>query len=149
MSTSIDNLPNLDDLERADSNMRPYNIQQTSPNYLGAQFLDREHATKVDKFVRPPYTLNPSSGMVDNGYLGGSEITDDFFEIPPKKEEPQMFIPQPSTRNYAELTCIDFANHFHTCPICSKFYKNDKTVYIIVIIVLLLVCLILLKKILD
>ena len=46
-------------------------------------------------------------------------------------------------------TCIDIANHIASCPICSKFYNNDKTIYIIAIILLALICILLLKKLLD
>ena len=48
-----------------------------------------------------------------------------------------------------ELSCMEIARHVKNCPICSKFYDNDKSVYIIVIILLVIFCIILLKKILD
>lgn len=48
-----------------------------------------------------------------------------------------------------ELSCMEIARHVKHCPICSKFYDNDKSVYIIVIILLVIFCIILLKKILD
>jgi hypothetical protein len=47
------------------------------------------------------------------------------------------------------LNCIDVANHIQSCPICSKFYNNDKTLYILAIIILSIVCLLLLKKVLN
>lgn len=46
-------------------------------------------------------------------------------------------------------SCLDFAEHCANCPICSKFYNTDKTIYIIAIVVLLVICLILLKKVLE
>ena len=48
-----------------------------------------------------------------------------------------------------ELSCIDVANHIKSCPICSKFYENDKSMYIIVIIILLIICIILARKFLE
>jgi hypothetical protein len=56
---------------------------------------------------------------------------------------------QHSQHQPRELSCIEIARHVKHCPICSKFYDNDKSVYIIVIILLVIFCIILLKKILD
>jgi hypothetical protein len=47
------------------------------------------------------------------------------------------------------LNCIDVANHIKSCPICSKFYENDKSIYIIVIIILVIICIILARKVLE
>jgi hypothetical protein len=46
-------------------------------------------------------------------------------------------------------SCLSVAEHIASCPICSKFYNNDKTIYIIAIVVLALVCILLLKRVLD
>ena len=46
-------------------------------------------------------------------------------------------------------SCLDVAEHIANCPICSKFYNTDKTIYIISIVVLAIICLLLLKKIVD
>ncbi len=48
-----------------------------------------------------------------------------------------------------ELSCIEVANHIKSCPICSKFYDNDKSMYIITIIILIVICIILIRKILE
>ena len=45
--------------------------------------------------------------------------------------------------------CIDIHNHVTQCPICSKFFKFDNSVYIISIIVLSIICILLLKKVLN
>jgi hypothetical protein len=49
----------------------------------------------------------------------------------------------------ANFNCVDIAKHIQDCPICSRFYNNDRTVYIIAIVVLSIVCLLLLKRILN
>lgn len=46
-------------------------------------------------------------------------------------------------------SCLDVAAHIMNCPICSKFYNTDKTLYIIAIVFLLVVCIILLKRIMN
>ena len=46
-------------------------------------------------------------------------------------------------------SCLDVAEHIANCPICSKFYNNDKTLYIVAIVILAVICVILLKKVID
>ena len=46
-------------------------------------------------------------------------------------------------------SCLDVSGHIENCPICSKFYNNDKSVFIITIIILVIICIILLKKVLE
>jgi len=65
---------------------------------------------------------------------------------------PQMIEPyqQINTSNLANgPSCIDVAEHIATCPICSKVYNCDKTLYIVTIIILSIICLLLLKKVLE
>jgi hypothetical protein len=47
------------------------------------------------------------------------------------------------------INCIEIARHIEGCPICSRFYNNDKTMYIIVIVILAIVCLLLMKRVLN
>jgi len=49
----------------------------------------------------------------------------------------------------SHISCIDIARHIKSCPICSKLYENDKSIYIIGIVFLLVICIILLKKIIE
>ena len=48
-----------------------------------------------------------------------------------------------------QLNCRSLIEHFTTCPLCSKYFKNDNTVYIIIITILTIILAILLKKILN
>jgi hypothetical protein len=50
---------------------------------------------------------------------------------------------------FGSPSCLDVAEHISKCPICSKFYNTDKTIYIIAIITLAIICILLLKKVLD
>ena len=43
-------------------------------------------------------------------------------------------------------SCIDVAEHIANCPICSKFYNNDKTVYLLAIAALVIICILLANK---
>ena len=51
--------------------------------------------------------------------------------------------------DYRRLNCLDVANHIKSCPICSRFYDNDKTIYVVAIIILVIICIILMKKVLE
>jgi hypothetical protein len=46
-----------------------------------------------------------------------------------------------------QLNCVDIARHIDTCPICSRLYDTDKTLYILAIIGLLILCFLMVKRI--
>ena len=68
---------------------------------------------------------------------------------------PQPSHPQPSQQQFRhpgyiqQMSCLDIAHHVQECLICSKFYNNDKSVYIISIVVLAILCLLLIKKVMN
>ena len=74
---------------------------------------------------------------------------------------PKLNVPQPPPDFYQDvydqqinklpvtLYCLDVHSHIQTCPICSRFFKHDNSLYIIAIIVLSIICIILFKKILN
>lgn len=68
--------------------------------------------------------------------------TQDNFQLP---KQQHLSNPYPQQM----CNCIDIANHIKDCPICSKFYDNDKTVYIVIIVLLTIICLLLLKRVLN
>lgn len=67
--------------------------------------------------------------------------------------QPQIYdqyYPEPERRIYdSDLSCITIANHIKECPICSKFYNCDNSIYIVCIVLLIIVCIILLKRIIE
>jgi len=125
--TMIDALPDLQDLER---DMQPQAFPQQ-----GGLVPDSENTYK--KFIRGSHQMNPDSGMV-----GAQE----FYQQP----QPQ-FAPQAPPQPYPQqpFNCIDIVNHVQGCPICSRFYSNDKTLYIVIIVLLTIVALLLLKRVLN
>jgi len=89
---------------------------------------------KYKKFIRNSSQLLPESGMVP------------FYN--PQPDE----MPSHSKENNVtsqSMTCLDVHSHIMHCPICSKFFKFDNTVYIIAIVVLTIVCILLLKRVLN
>ena len=93
--------------------------------------------------------------VFQNGGYGASRMSNSHHatlgygneHLPPPPPSQEMYIPPPPMAPM--LNCIDVAGHIKDCPICSKFYKSDSTVYVIAIVLLAIVCLLLLKKVLD
>ena len=45
-----------------------------------------------------------------------------------------------------EITCLEIVKHVETCPICSRLFDTDKTLYVLVIIGLLIFSLLMVKR---
>ena len=129
--TMLDDLPNLEDMEAAG---------RSAP--LDPQIMDRPDATddKYMKYIRGSHRMMEQAGMDHSA------------------PQPQPYHPQPQPQPHhpvyhqpppPQFNCIDIAAHITDCPICSKFYGNDKTAYMIAIVVLSIVCILLLKKVLN
>ena len=106
--------------------------------------IDREQ--QLQKHIRPSYRMNTQSGMQPNN----PPYFQQEFQQPPPPPPQHMTqqIEQPPSR-YTNMNCLDICSHIKECPICSRFYNNDKTVYIIVIIALVIICILLLKKVIN
>ena len=90
-------------------------------------------------------TYNNSS---NNAYQGGTKSFRDSEPLMSMathapKPKPEYF------QNNEPINCLDICNHIKDCPLCSQFYNNDKTIYIILIVMLCILNLIFLKKILN
>lgn len=48
-----------------------------------------------------------------------------------------------------QFGCVDIAHHIETCPICSRLYDTDKTLYVLAIIGLLILCFLMVKRIIK
>ena len=57
--------------------------------------------------------------------------------------------PQPTHHLPPMMNCISIAQHIDTCPICSRLYDTDKTLYILAIIGLLILCFLMVKRIIK
>lgn len=128
--TMINDLPDLEDLEQ--------NSQMYQQNDHPGMYPE-----KFQKFIRNPHNSPPESGMYPQK---------EFYQTGPPINPPNS--PNPSNpsqyNNHAhETNCLDFNSHVMGCPICSRFYNNDNTIYIIAIVVLSIVCVLLLKKVLN
>ena len=107
---------------------------------------------RFHKFIRPSMgSPPPESGMAN--YSSSTP----YPSIPPSYGEPMLGpsmgapSPQPKVTQMPDgsPSCLQVADHIANCPLCSKFYKNDQTIYIVVIVLLAIVCLLLLKRVLK
>lgn len=149
--TMLDELPELEDLE----GVGDYHVQ------MDRHIMDRPNPQddKYQKHIRGTHKVNPQAGMQNmpgpmegygpaqsNSFHASLQPQEMIMQHPPPKMQEMPAI-QPN--NYMAISCVDIARHIQECPICSKFYHNDKTVYIIAIVVLSIVCLLLLKRVLN
>lgn len=127
--TSIDELMNLDSGDEG--------------NYQG--MIPDQHTRSMSKFIRGDVKANFLSGANGGGppaHYNGQEMN----MLPP---HPAMVAaPQPPMPDLV-ITCPMIFEHIKGCPICSKFYNSDKTMYVIAIVLLSIVCIILLKRVLE
>jgi len=132
--TMIDDLPELQDIE---SKENPHSFPY-------GENLPPAVIDKYQKHIRQKHIPSSQSGMgMSSPYM------ESFSTGPPKEHmhiDTESAFVNPSLDS---ITCLQISHHIKDCPICSKFYSNDKTVYIIAIVVLAFICLILLKKVLD
>lgn len=135
--TSLNDLPELEDLERRADYTGPLSRQ-----------IDDE---KYQKYLRNPHRIDAQSGMSpNNAFSSGYAQLGSNEQYQMQNQNRQMMIP-PSHQIPQQTfgNCIDIARHIQDCPICSKFYSSDKTIYIIIIVILAIVTLLLLKRILN
>ena len=145
--TSLDMLPELEDLETS----RFANTQQNY-TYPGAAMLPPKEGERFAKYIRGNHTISHQAGMTpyiqepihQHQQQPEYKLIQEENYKPPKEELLKTFNMPKGTPS-----CLDVAEHIANCPICSKFYNTDKTIYIIAIIALSIICILLLKKLLD
>jgi hypothetical protein len=156
--TMLSELPDIEDLE------------ENKPSSIGLNMIPSDMG-KYQKYIRNntynPEQLSGMSTQPNNQYnqykvgyqTQGSYI--DYAPMSPYPPQPQHNDIQYTHANFDKLqsyyepyekqasSCIDVANHAANCPVCSKLYNNDRTVYIITIAILCIICILLLKRVLD
>ncbi len=146
--TFINDLPDLEQLEyQEDRPQNQFNSDNSfnHPNYnkaYGGQDTNREDPDKYKKYIRNnSYNLPKDAGM---GYNNNTQ-----YNPSQNLEKNIEQIYEPIISNYNIPNCIQISEHIRDCPICTRFYKNDNTIHIIIIIILSIMCLLLLKRVLD
>lgn len=129
-------------------------LDEDSANYSNNNQLDilpNGQEDKYAKFIRQKHTPKYQDQQMYN--------KDDYtFQPQPQpqihQQYPQQFQQQPYQLSHniplhSPYSCLDIAGHIDNCPICAKFYKNDKSIYIVAIVLLAIICIILLKKVIE
>ena len=129
--TIIDDLLDIDDLESSSSYSGVRNQQPTSE--------------QVNKHIRTAFKSHNASGMTMDQHQG--QIPHGQMPHGQMSQEPMYNVPQ--FRSVGAPTCLDIADHVSQCPICSKFYNNDKTLYILAIAILMVICILLFKRVME
>ena len=143
-TTNISELPELYD-EKTPQNMG-----------VGHKSSFQEIPEKFQKFIRGHH-----NGMNSHSYPSQEFLlpTQPPHQQPQQQHQPQPHQlhsqPQPSQdvslkhQHIGSPTCLEIVDHVSSCPICSRFYKNDNIVYIIAIVMLSIICILLLKRVLN
>jgi hypothetical protein len=139
--TRIEDLPDIDDFAGVANPREGGGGNNPGADQVGS-ILDRQ------KYIRKSQKMMQDAGMGAYGPppQGGPEE-------PQFQEEEMVPMPRelriPSRPDPMNFHCIDIATHIQNCPVCSKFYNGDKSLYNIIIVVLAIVCILLLKKVMN
>lgn len=139
--TPLEMLPDLEDLEKNE-----YSLMNVLP------------PGETEKFAR--YIRNNQH----NGIAKQSGMAPNIHSVHPHHYQHHQYNDKKENYDYNHIkedgiktfnmpsgtpSCLDVAEHIANCPICSKFYNTDKTIYIIAIVILSIICILLLKKVLN
>lgn len=152
--TMIDDLPDIQDLD-----------QNNNMELTGLNMIPPSESSKFQKYIKNNnnHNMHKSSGMHTvpmsnvpyNMYNQGSYIDSSLYYNPYNIHSSGALAPnsqqfyEPYENLKSNSTCLDLANHAENCPVCSRLYNNDKTIYILVIVVLCIICILLLKRVLE
>lgn len=158
-TTSIDELPDIDELEGPTPFQPAIRNHLRDSKYPGSSMIPVTEADKVKKYIRNGHNPLDESGM-NNMYIDPPQtpMSTNVNNMYNDDETLQNYHQQYSNQNpnlkrfnmpASSPSCIEFCEHVINCPVCSRLYNNDKTIYIIAIVILSFICILLLKKVLD
>jgi hypothetical protein len=154
LTTPIEDLPELDDLESGGASVQ-------SNTYNHQNILPSGESEKFAKYIRGNHNVPSESGMTYmnpvhhtvQAHQSNMQPHPPVTRPMPYREMYEQPIEEPVVKSYKmpenSPTCLNVADHIANCPICSKFYNTDNTVYIIVIVILAVICILLLKRVLE
>lgn len=134
--TNISDLPDMESIPQQNVQPSQYMQYDNMPN-----LEKRAVPENIKKMIRPSQVMNPGAGMAS------------YESQQPQIAEPpqpiQYSSPPPIQKEINplyDITCLQIAMHVKNCPICSKMYKCDSTIYILIIVILSVITLLLIKK---
>jgi hypothetical protein len=72
-----------------------------------------------------------------------------FGSVQSDQNQPEQVDSRSGSDPLYDISCLQIAMHIKKCPVCSKIYNNDKSLYVIFILLLVVTCVLLLKKLLE
>lgn len=162
--TMLSDLPDIDEIESPFPHERAIRTSQVKKlPYTGAMLLPEDQVDKHSKFVKNNHVAPSEAGMfssrndmfprndlfaLDSDYPTNPNIPNLYSQ----QQGPPLVVQSEFNQFYQPpqiISCIDTAQHCTSCPVCSRLYNSDKTIYIVIIVILSMFCLILTKKVLD
>jgi hypothetical protein len=126
-------------------NMPKYTLIDDLKDISEISDTNKETNEQITKFIRKQMPNPPNqSGMASTNYGNGQKFNHD--------KQPDFYpdvYDQQENKLPVTLYCLDVHSHIQSCPICSRFFKQDNSLYIIAIIILSIICIMLLKKVLN
>jgi hypothetical protein len=108
---------------------------------------DDEYMIKNDDMMYNNYHEDSNRTYRNNNYMqNNKKFKYNPYEIEPVHENYEHKLQH---KEKSSNQCIDVADHAANCPVCSKLYANNNTIFILIIVFLALVNLLLLKRILE
>ena len=158
--TFINDLPELDQLDNGlsveQSNRVSNKIRQpfVSSMHSGMNINSKDDSNNSKMQARHQNLVNTSqeNNNFNNSNIDHHSSQKEMHNILKESETVHNVVEEhfkPFNMPFGSPSCLDVAEHISKCPICSKFYNTDKTIYIIAIITLVIICILLLKKVLD
>jgi hypothetical protein len=135
------NIGNTGSIYPSNPNMN-FPPENTNPSYTSYNYQNNPKDAQYYKYGPKAYFLNNPGHNSYNNLNSSQDVSFEGFEY----NHMNNHLNNHMNRN---INCIEIANHIKSCPICSKFYENDKTIYVIAIIILVIICIILIKKVLE
>lgn len=148
--TNVTNIDNLLDLDSIPSDI--YERQDrpaVNPNFLS--MIDKENQDRNIPSIKSKIRQTKDW----RGPLGGGNFPNNIEqEIEPRAYNiPRIPYHHREERledvSMNEYRCINIVEHVANCPICTKYYTNDRSHLYFIILFLFIVCILLLKRLLE
>ncbi len=117
-----------------------------NPEHIPRQFPQPFHQPQENNPFNQPQIHEMYKGpppSKEPPQLPESEPTEEFRQMPPQFVHPHVGHP------HQGHSCMSIADHVSGCPICSRYYDTDKTIYMVIIVILLIICALLIRKVLN
>jgi hypothetical protein len=120
-------------------NKEPFELRRDSPKFIYGGNGGMENGNGYHG-----YGMDDRIGGISNDGSMMEDFMPSHQRLPPPPAAPPVEHYEPP-----KLTCADVFDHISNCPVCSRIYQQDNTIYLIIIGVLTLMLVVLMKKILD